>query len=80
MGKTIADVIREEGMAEGLRRGELRTKRQALLRLLRNRFKSVPRPITGLIQATEDLGQLDTWFDLASTAEKLADIRFDPAG
>jgi predicted transposase YdaD len=75
MVKTAAERLKEEGKAEGL----LQAKRQDLLRLIRNRFKSVPRAVTARVQATEDLEQLDAWFDLAPTADRLADIPFHPA-
>lgn len=49
--------------------------RLLILRLLRNRFQPLPADLEATILAMDDLGHLDTWFDLASQAQSLADFR-----
>ena len=55
MEKTIAEVIQEEGIAEGIERGELKGKREAILRQLQVKFKHVPAEIN----ATPNTNQLN---------------------
>jgi hypothetical protein len=64
--KTMADVLKEEG--------ELRGLRQALLRLLRRRFREVPEGVVAVVEASTDLGRLNEWLDNFVTAKKLADV------
>ena len=64
MSKTIAEDLKDQG------------KRDALLRVLRARFKTIPAAIEAKIQATNDSQQLDTWLDEFATARKLGDIDF----
>jgi hypothetical protein len=68
MGKTIAEALEDEGA--------LRGKREALLRLLRLKFKKVPDAITAEVQATQDGEQLDAWLDVVLTAKKLSAMPF----
>jgi hypothetical protein len=68
MGKTIAEALREEGIVEA--------NRERLLRLLRGKFKQVPEAVTAEVQAEQDRGQLDAWFDAAVAARKFSDIPF----
>src|SRR5262249_197379 len=68
MGKTIADVIKEEGA--------LAKQRETLLRLLRRRYKKVPAAIEAEIEATQDIQQLDLWLDAFATARSLRQIPF----
>jgi hypothetical protein len=68
--ETIADVLK----AEGRRAGEIHSRQQTLVRLLRLRFGRVPRATEQLIRATEDTSRLDTWLDKFATAETLADV------
>jgi hypothetical protein len=76
VGQTIADALREEGHKKGRKEGLLEAKRDALVRLLRNRFGKVPAAVGKLIKATDRLDLLDTWFDQASVANKLEDVSF----
>jgi Putative transposase, YhgA-like len=72
MGKTIAESLREEGE----QKGELRTQRRCLVRLLRNRFGKLPAATVRRIEATERLELLERWFDQASSAKSLEDVSF----
>jgi hypothetical protein len=62
MGKTGAEHL------------QILTQRRLLLRLLRNKFGKLPADVTKRIEATERLDVLDSWFDEASTATKLAQL------
>jgi hypothetical protein len=68
--ETMADFLR----AEGRRAGEIHSRQQTLVRLLRRRFGRVPRATEQLIRATEDTARLDTWLDNFATAQTLADV------
>ena len=72
MGKTIADVMKEEGALEGA----LEANRKTLLRLLRLKFKNVPKAIEAEIQATPDIQQLDLWLDAFATARSIRTMPF----
>ncbi|HKI38107.1 MAG TPA: Rpn family recombination-promoting nuclease/putative transposase [Gemmataceae bacterium] len=74
MRQTIADMLKAEGRKEG----ELRTRREVLLRLLRNRFGELPAPAERRVKAARDVAQLREWFDRASTAATLEDVGIAP--
>ena len=78
MTQTIAEMYiekgREEGRIEGKLAGELERARTTLLRLLRKRFKKVPRKIETRITATTDVAELENWLDNFANAESLADV------
>ncbi len=76
MGKTIAEVIKEEGYAEGLGKGMLDSKRADLLLVLRTRFKRIPAAIEAEINATQDIKKFDDWLTDFAVAKSLSDIRF----
>jgi hypothetical protein len=70
MGRTIAEELRDEGRAEEA----VRSRQQTLLRLLRLRFRKVPKAVEGIILATTDVAQLDGWVDQVLTAQTLNDM------
>jgi hypothetical protein len=72
MGKTMAEYLKEQGRQEQ----EVRSSRKLLLRLLRNRLGKMPAALVKRIEATERPDLLQTWFDEASSADKLADLSF----
>lgn len=78
MRRTIAQELKEEGVAEGLKegltQGEVRALRQTLLRQLRRRFGIVPTEIVGTIEASKDIEQLDEWLDRFATASTLEEV------
>jgi hypothetical protein len=45
-----------------------------LLRLLRQRFRKIPKRAEGVILATTDVAQLDGWLDGLLTAASLSDL------
>jgi hypothetical protein len=65
-----------EGKIEGKIEGILEGKRAALLRLLRLRFKRVPREIRAEIEAMLDSEKLDEWFDAVVIADRITDVPF----
>jgi hypothetical protein len=65
---------RAAGEAEGQARGEARGEAKAILRILNSRGLRPTRAQRELIQACEDLGQLDTWFDRALSAPTVAAV------
>jgi hypothetical protein len=64
MARTIAEDLEDKG------------KRDALLRVLRARFKTIPAAIEAKIHATDDRHQLDTWIEEGATVRKITDIDF----
>jgi hypothetical protein len=74
MGRTIAEALRDEGRAEGRAEETVRSRQQTLLRLLRLRFRKVPKKVEGVILATTDVAQLDGWLDGVLTATSLSAV------
>jgi predicted transposase YdaD len=70
MGQSMADMLREEGRKEG----EVRSRQDVLLVLLRERFESVPKAVERTIRATADVGQLTTWLRRVVSADSLAEV------
>ncbi len=66
MGRTIAEMFMDQG--------EVRGKREVLLRLLRRRFKKVPREVAACIAAATDVHDLDKWLDRIVDAKTLNDV------
>ena len=66
MGKTIAEMLEEQGGNEA-RRG-------TLLRLIRIRFGEPPTEVIAAIQACADASQLDAWIDGIISARRLVDL------
>ncbi|MBN2491920.1 MAG: DUF4351 domain-containing protein, partial [Planctomycetes bacterium] len=82
VGKTMADVLRDQGRAEGWDRGRaegwdkgrVQNARETLVRLLRRRFGEVPEETIALIESTADLEKLSGWLDRFATAQTLEDV------
>ena len=73
---TAGDVLVERGRKKGLEQGLTNGRRDVLLRLLRGRFRTVPKAAAARIQAA-DIAQLDRWLDQLLTAPTLADALAD---
>ncbi len=71
MSQTIADALR----AEGLHQGDLRTARELLLGLLRDRFGRVPRALRQQIEATTDLERLKAGVYRVGKVESVSDFQ-----
>ncbi|HEX5269735.1 MAG TPA: Rpn family recombination-promoting nuclease/putative transposase [Gemmataceae bacterium] len=72
--RTIADELREEGMEQGRREGEVRAGQKHLMLVLRARFKKVPKVIERTIKATDDTARLGEWLERAATASTLDQV------
>jgi len=78
MGKTMADVLIEQGERKGERKGRneaaIETRQQMLIRLLRRRFQDIPGEIVNAVQATREIDRLDQWLDRLVTADSLGEL------
>jgi len=74
MRKTGAEALMERGRTEGRTEAMVQTRRQTLVRLLRKRFGSVPSDVVSVVEATDDVDQLDNWLDLFATAQTLEEL------
>jgi len=76
-GKKIG---REEGEKIGEQRGrkigEQRTKQDMLIRLLQVRFPDLSEHTLSIIKQSQDMEQLDSWFNQALTAQSLDELSF----
>jgi hypothetical protein len=70
LGQTIAEMYIEQGRLEG----EIKEKRATLLRLLRKRFKNLPRKVEARVTATTNMRDLESWIDNILDAESLAEV------
>jgi hypothetical protein len=70
MWKTGAEALMERGAHQA----GLQTRRQTLVRLLRKRFGKVPSAVVSVVEATDDVDQLDNWLDRFATAQTLEEL------
>ena len=70
MAQTAAEVLIEQGKAEGIVQG----KREAVLKFLQFRFQSVPDTLIQQITDIRNLQHLDTLIEQAMTAQSLEEI------
>jgi hypothetical protein len=66
---------RAEGRAEGREEGEVRRARAVIVRALQVRFGNVPEDVRARVENEGDLALLQGWFDLALTANSLAEFQ-----
>ena len=88
MAKSMADVLIEqgkaegieqgkaEGKAEGIEQGETRAKQAAVLKLIQFRFDDIPESITNQIVSIQDLSRLDSLFEEVWDADSLDEVDF----
>jgi predicted transposase YdaD len=82
MSKTGAQALIEEGMEKGIEKGiekgmelgVIKTKQEALIRLLNIRFDTISREITKKIKSIRKVERLDMLFDQAVKASELREI------
>ena len=82
MAQTMAEHLIERGIEQGIERGkergieqgETRAKQEAVLKLLRFRFDSVPESVTHQITRIQSLSRLDLLFETVLTAQTLDEI------
>ena len=72
MAQTMAEHLIERGKEQG----ETQAKQEALLKLLRFRFDSVPESVTNQITLIQSLSRLDLLFEKVLTAQTLDEIDF----
>ena len=74
MKQTIAEYFIQQGEERGEKRGALRAKREAVLKLLQLRFDSIPPSIEKRIKLVRRVNRLDAVFDQAATANSISEI------
>ena len=79
-GETMAQTMAEYLIEQGEERGEAQAKREAVLKLLRFRFDTVPESVTRRISAMRSLSRLDSLFEEALAVQTLDDIDWEGAG
>ena len=74
MAKSMADVLREQGIEQGIEQGETRAKQAAVLKLLQFRFKDVPESVANQVTSIRNLSRLDSLFEEVWEADTLDEI------
>ena len=74
MAQTMAEHLIERGKEQGIEQGETRAKQEALIKLLRFRFDSVPESVTNQITLIRSLSRLDLLFEKVLTAQTIDEI------
>jgi hypothetical protein len=74
MAQTMAEHLIERGKAQGIEQGETRAKQEALLKLIRFQFESVPESVTNEITLIQSLARLDSLFERVLNAQTLDEI------
>ena len=88
MAQTMAEYLMEQGQKlgeergekRGEKRGETQAKREAVLKLLRFRFDTVPESVARRISAMRSLSRLDSLFEEVLAAQTLDDIDWEGTG
>ena len=62
---------RAEGMAEGMAMGMCEARREDLMKLLRNKYTTVPPELASAVRGATNLDALTQWFDAALAAPTL---------
>lgn len=74
MKRTAAQALMEQGAEQATRKAAVEVRQQMMLRLLRKKFGKIPAAVVKRIEATNDVSQLESWFDEAVTANALDDL------
>lgn len=64
----------QEGKQEGRQEGIQEDKQKVLIRLLKQKFSTVPQSVVKKIRNTQDIDQLDHWLDQILVAETIDNI------
>ena len=70
---TGAQMLIEQGKAEGLEKGRAEGKAELLLRLLRRKYGKLPAGVTKRLRGAAS-GDLDRWADRVMTAASLEEV------
>jgi len=74
MIKTLSEIKYDEGKAIGLAEGEARGRAAALLDVLQNRFKRVPKRLETAIRQMTDSVALQSWIEFALNCQSLKEF------
>ena len=66
--------VMQRGIEQGIEQGEIRAKRDAVLKLLQRQLGQIPQPLANRIHAIDQLSHLDALFERALTATSLEDM------
>ncbi len=67
--------VMQRGIEQGIEQGTTHAKREAVLKLLRHRFGSVPQPLANYIAELRHISELDTLFEKVLRAQTLEDLQ-----
>ncbi len=70
MAKSMADVLREQGIEQG----ETRAKQAAVLKLLEFRFNDIPESVANQVASIQSVSRLDSLFEAVWEANTLDEI------
>ena len=76
-GEVMAQTMAEYLIEQGEERGQTQAKREAVLKLLRLRFDTVPESVTSRITSIRSLSRLDALFEKAATVQTFDDIDWE---
>ncbi|MCE2403321.1 Rpn family recombination-promoting nuclease/putative transposase [Candidatus Poribacteria bacterium] len=74
MAKSMADVLREQGIEQGIEQGQTRAKQEAVLKLLQIQFGDVPEDVSKRITSIRSISSLDSLFEKTATVQTLDEI------
>lgn len=78
MAKSMADVLKEQGIEQGREQGreqgETQAKQEVVLKLMQIRFNDVPEDVSKKISSIRNISNLDLIIEEVATAETLDDI------
>ncbi len=74
MAKSMADVLREQGIEQGIEQGETQAKQAAVLKLLQFRFNDVPESVANQVASIRSVSRLDSLFEEVWEATTLDEI------
>ena len=76
-GEVMAQTMAEYLIEQGEERDQTQAKREAVLKLLRLRFDTVPESVTSRITSIRSLSRLDALFEKAATVQTFDDIDWE---
>ena len=79
-GEEMAETIAEYYIEQGEKQGELRAKREAVLKLMQFRFDAVPESVEKKVKSTRSINRLDALFEKALSAKNISEIKMDGNG
>ena len=80
MVKSMADVMMEKGITQGVEQGETQAKRDGVIKLLTHQFPDVSDTVVEAIHEIQERSRLDTLFDQILTATSFDDIDLNGIG